>query len=182
MTAISRAGPKLKPAGSLAQKARSVAKHRRLDGREIHRDAPGDDTAARLEQARPDVGNGLDEAGFEPELSDLVADENVGAFREVGVGGVREDELHAILEPVGTRQVARQPDDGSGLDAVDARGAGSAGEQAENAGAGGQVNDHVAGPDGRGDRTGEGVNARPVADELAMRVQFERHVRLRGSS
>ena len=49
------------------------------------RDPPRDDTTARLEQSRPDVGDRRYEAGLKSELSDLIADENVGAFREVGV-------------------------------------------------------------------------------------------------
>ena len=144
MTAISARGGEIETRGLIGPERQPVAKHRRFDRATHSVTRLGNDSAARLEQPRPDIGNGFDEAGFEPELSDLIGDEDVGALGQLGHRRMRVHEPHAILEAVRGRDGAGQPHDCARLDAVDARGSRAAGEQAEDARARCQINHHVA--------------------------------------
>ena len=171
-------GSEVETGGPVRPERKLAAKFRRFNRGDAERHASGNDAGARLEQPRAHVGDRFHEAGFEPKLSDLVGDEDVGAFRQFGHRRVGMHELDAVLEAVGVRQGAGEPDDRAGFDAVDARRAGAAGKQAKNAGARCQVDHHVARADNGGDRASEGVNPRSIGDELAMRVQLDRHVRL----
>ena len=126
--------------------------------------------SARFQQPRAGIGHHRQQAGIEPEPSDLIGDDEVGALGEPRLAGVAMDDVEAIGVSVGPRDGAGEAGDGFGFDGIDAGRAGAAREQAQDAGARREIDDDVAAPHGFSQGALVALDARPVGEVAPVLV------------
>jgi len=127
----------------------------------------------RFQQARTRIGERGHDACFETEASNLIGDDEVDAFGKFDASGQPFDRDKPIRHPVGCRELAPELHDAPVVHRVDAACAGLAGQESENAGAGGEIENGVIGSNQLPEGGLERAKPHVVSEQLAMFVEDE---------
>jgi hypothetical protein len=133
-------------------------------------DALGDHRAIRLQKPSARVGHEVKESRLEPEVADLIADEEVDPLRQLDLDGLRVDEAQAIREPVARGNRARELDHPARLYRVHQPGARLTRKQSEYAAPTADVRDDGARDDDLADRAAKGIDPRAIDQVRPMFV------------
>ena len=171
----------VEPGDTAAPESLSSAAARMLDRRQEELEGSRHERAARLQELLARLAGDIENPRVDAEAANLIADDDVGALRQVHEPGMIANDRDAVAESVGVGDAARQAGNRSLLDRVDARGAGPGREQAEDAGAGGDVGDDGARLDHVVERAGVGGETMTVAKVRAVLVEVREHVRPGGT-
>jgi hypothetical protein len=117
---------------------------RRLESRDVEIHALRNQPATRLEKPVARVRAVLDEPSLEPEVSDLIANDDVHPFGQSDIRRHAMDEDNSIADAVGRGHGASDLDHPGRFDRVDSRRSSLTGEEPEDARAAGKVEHDVS--------------------------------------
>lgn len=110
-----------------------------FDRSQAKRDALRDRQAVRLEKTAAGVAEIVKEAGFKSEMPDLIAQDNVGRFRERDARRKAFDKPDAVRKSGGLADLPCELDQAAFFNGIDSRGAGLAGQEPQDSGSTAQV-------------------------------------------
>lgn len=134
-------------------------------------EAGGEDEAAGFEQAVAEVGDVDHHVFVEEVVAHLLVEDDVHGGVELEVLAVGADELDVFDAIVGSEGFGVFEDDGV-VDGVDLGGTAAGGEGGEDAGAGAEIDDAVAGRDVAADGGVVKIHARLVGEHLLLLVEL----------